>query len=164
MKNEINIIKTVCKGLGITYAQLAEHIGYVESTVNKTASTGVISTPLQKAIELYLKTINREDLMVQSEENPIVEENIVKRVCEEFNLSQKELSELLEVAPTTISGWNEKMPKMAKIALELMLSNKYLDEQLFSNKVIEELQTFDFTALSYNQLKLIKSVIDTQEV
>lgn len=102
--------------------------------------------------------------MVQSEESPIVEENIVKRVCEEFNLSQKELSELLEVAPTTISGWNEKMPKMAKMALELMLKNKYLDEQLFCNKVIEELQTFDFTTLSYNQLKLIKSVIDTQEV
>ena len=90
------------------------------------------------------------------------EQNIVKRVCLELGITQKELAEELDVPQPTVTRWSKgDIPKMTKIALELMLRNKYLDEQLFSNKVIEELKTFDFTTLSYNQLKQIKSVIDT---
>ncbi|ELN3726443.1 helix-turn-helix transcriptional regulator, partial [Campylobacter coli] len=32
-------------------------------------------------------------------------ENIVKEVCKELNITQKELSEILGVPQTTISGW-----------------------------------------------------------
>lgn len=56
---ETNIIKRVCKEHGLTYAQLGELIGYSESTINKVASTGEISEPLQKAIELYMKTVEQ---------------------------------------------------------------------------------------------------------
>lgn len=52
-----NIIKNTCKELGLTYAQLAEHIGYSESNLNKVASTGQVSNQLTKVIEIYLENL-----------------------------------------------------------------------------------------------------------
>ena len=40
------------------------------------------------------------------------ENNILKNVLLALNLNQKELADLLDLSPNTISGWNEKMPKM----------------------------------------------------
>lgn len=60
MSEEQNIIKKTCKELGLTYAQLAEQIGYSEGNINKVASTGNISEPLKKAIELYLRNLELE--------------------------------------------------------------------------------------------------------
>ncbi|ECL3806131.1 TPA: helix-turn-helix transcriptional regulator [Campylobacter jejuni] len=58
-------------------------------------------------------------------------ENIVKRVCKELNITQKELSEILGVPQTTISGWaTTKIPKMAELALNLLIENKTLKEKL----------------------------------
>ena len=53
----INIVKKVCKELGLTYRELGERIGLKEGTVNKIASTGEVSEQIQKAIELYLETL-----------------------------------------------------------------------------------------------------------
>lgn len=59
------------------------------------------------------------------------EENIVKEVCKELNITQKELSEILGVPQTTISGWaTTKIPKMAELALNLLIENKTLKEKL----------------------------------
>lgn len=52
-----NIVKDTCKELGMTYKELGEAIGVKESTLNKIASTGVVSDQIQKAISLYLETI-----------------------------------------------------------------------------------------------------------
>jgi predicted transcriptional regulator len=52
-----NIVKKVCKELGITYKELGERIGYSESNINKIASTGKISNQVKKAIELYLENL-----------------------------------------------------------------------------------------------------------
>jgi len=52
-----NIIKKVCKELGLTYRELGERIGYSESNINKVASTGQVSNQMKKAIELYLENI-----------------------------------------------------------------------------------------------------------
>ncbi len=58
-------------------------------------------------------------------------ENIVKEVCKELNITQKELSEILGVPQTTISGWaTTKIPKMAELALNLLIENKTLKEKL----------------------------------
>lgn len=167
MTNESNIIKTVCKALGYTYNQLAEQIGYKTDTVNSSASRGNISVPMKKAIELYLKTIKREDLAEQTQEEIINEENLVKKVCDEFGIIQKELADLLDVSLPTVSRWSansQEIPKMAVASLNGMLENKLLKEKLYSIEIIEELKVFDFTSLSYKQLKQIKSVIDSQEV
>jgi len=50
-----NIVKKVCKDLGLTYKQLGEAIAVKESTLNKLASTGEISDQIKKAIELYIE-------------------------------------------------------------------------------------------------------------
>ncbi len=62
-------------------------------------------------------------------------ENIVKKVCSEFNITQAELGRQLDVPSSTISTWSSgKIPKMAQVALELMLENKRKDEILESIK------------------------------
>ena len=59
-----------------------------------------------------------------------MQENIVKKVCKELGITQKELAEMLEVQPSAVSNWSSgKIPKMAKIALECMLENKKCKEK-----------------------------------
>lgn len=55
MEKEENIVKQVCKELGLTYKQLGEKIGYSESAIKTSISTDKVSEPMQKAIEMYLK-------------------------------------------------------------------------------------------------------------
>lgn len=55
----INILKRVCSVLNLTYAQLADEIGYGESAISN-ASRGEVSKPMQKAIELYLQTLEQK--------------------------------------------------------------------------------------------------------
>jgi len=63
-----NIVKKVCKELGITQKELAERIGYKVDTINKTSSTGKISEPLKKAIELLLEVENLKKELQNYEE------------------------------------------------------------------------------------------------
>ncbi|MCP4970813.1 MAG: bacteriophage CI repressor [Arcobacter sp.] len=63
------------------------------------------------------------------------EENIVKKVCSEFNITQAELGRQLDVPSSTVSTWaSSKIPKMAQVALELMLENRRKDKILNSIK------------------------------
>lgn len=58
-------------------------------------------------------------------------ENIVKLTCKELGMTQKELAEMLEVQPTAVSNWaNGQIPKMAQLALELLLENRSLKADL----------------------------------
>lgn len=70
----------------------------------------------------------------------MIEENIVKKVCKELGISQKELGDILDVQPSTMSGWaTNKIPKMAQVALEQMLEIKDLKEKVTK---IRELRDF----------------------
>jgi len=64
-------------------------------------------------------------------------ENIVKIVCKELDISQKELAERLDVPQSTISRWasNEEIPRMAQKYLELLLETKDLKEKF---KILKE--------------------------
>ncbi|VEJ46701.1 Uncharacterised protein [Campylobacter jejuni subsp. doylei] len=58
-------------------------------------------------------------------------ENIVKKVCKELNITQTELGRQLDVPASTINTWaSGKIPKMAEVALTLMLENKQQKEIL----------------------------------
>lgn len=58
-------------------------------------------------------------------------ENIVKQTCKELGITQKELSEMLDVPQSTISGWaTTNIPKMAELSLSLLVENKQLKEKL----------------------------------
>lgn len=65
-ENDDNIIKRTCKELGITYKELGDAIGYSESSVRSSASTK-ISEQMQKAIELYLETIELKKQLKSTE-------------------------------------------------------------------------------------------------
>lgn len=72
------------------------------------------------------------------------DENIVKKVCRELEITQRELAERLGVPPTTLSGWaSGDIPKMTEFALNLMLENVELKSKLNSikkaHKIISEL-------------------------
>jgi DNA-binding transcriptional regulator YiaG len=68
------------------------------------------------------------------------EENIVKRTCQELGISQAELGRQLDVPASTVGTWaSGKIPKMAEVALELMLENKKKDEILQSIKKAQEM-------------------------
>jgi predicted XRE-type DNA-binding protein len=59
------------------------------------------------------------------------ESNIVKRVCKELDITQKELAEMLEVSPASVSDWAKgQIPKMTQLALEQMLELKSCKEKL----------------------------------
>jgi DNA-binding transcriptional regulator YiaG len=59
------------------------------------------------------------------------QENIVKKVCSELNITQAELGRQLDVPSSTVSTWSSgKIPKMAQVALELMIENRKKDNLL----------------------------------
>jgi len=71
--------------------------------------------------------------------------NIVKQVCQELGINQSELAKRLDVGTSAISEWkNGKIPKMAQLALELMLTNKRQQNQLYKIKetwaIIQEIE------------------------
>ncbi len=55
-----NIVKKVCKELGLTYRELGEAIGYSEGAIKTAAASGKVSEPMQRAIELYLRNLELE--------------------------------------------------------------------------------------------------------
>lgn len=56
-----NLIKQVCKDLGLTYKNLSYELGYKPDTINKAASTGKVSDQLRKAIDLYLENLRLKE-------------------------------------------------------------------------------------------------------
>ncbi|PAF50437.1 helix-turn-helix transcriptional regulator [Helicobacter sp. 13S00477-4] len=68
------------------------------------------------------------------------EMNLIKRVCQELNISQKELAEELEIPQSTISRWaNDDIPKMAVLYFELLFENKALKMKLQAIKNAREI-------------------------
>ena len=90
-----------------------------------------------------MESIKRLDKYLVNESEFIKEEdNIVKKVCQIFDLTQKELGEMLDVPHPTISRWYAgDIPKMAKIALELLLENKQLKDKLQKIKEAQNILT-----------------------
>ena len=69
-----------------------------------------------------------------------MQENIVKRVCKELGITQKELAEMLEVQPSAVSNWNSgKIPKMVEILLNQMLELKECKDKLKKLQNFKEL-------------------------
>jgi len=67
-------------------------------------------------------------------------ENIVKKVCKELGITQKELAEMLEVQPSAVSNWNSgKIPKMVEILLNQMLELKECKDKLKKLQNFKEL-------------------------
>ncbi|OCS09371.1 hypothetical protein CFTD6783_08370 [Campylobacter fetus subsp. testudinum] len=59
------------------------------------------------------------------------DENIVKRVCKELGITQRELAEILGVAPNTTAQWatQTQPPEMAIKFMNLLLEHNRLKEK-----------------------------------
>ena len=67
-------------------------------------------------------------------------DNIVKKVCKELGITQKELAERLEVQPSAVSNWSKgDIPQIVKIALKQMLELKECKERLQKVQNFKEL-------------------------
>ena len=68
------------------------------------------------------------------------EENLVKRVCKEYGITQIELAKELDIPKGTISRWvsTKNIPKTAELALKLMIKNKELEDKLESFKLFRD--------------------------
>lgn len=62
-----NIVKLTCKELGFTYKELGEAIGYSGDSLKNIASKEEVSISITKAIELYKKNIELENLLLHEQ-------------------------------------------------------------------------------------------------
>jgi hypothetical protein len=93
---------------------------------------------------IVLKTENGDELYVL--EWHYEKQNIVKRVCKELGITQRELAEILKVNEGTVRQWSSKgevMPNV-EVTLNLLLENHQLKMRLDKIKgfaeLIQELQ------------------------
>ncbi len=69
-----------------------------------------------------------------------MQENIVQKVCKELNINQTELAKRLDVGTSTVSEWKKgNIPKMAELALKLILENRQQKKQI---QKIKEFSSF----------------------
>jgi len=67
-EKEIHLVKKVSKELGLTYRELGEKIGYTEGNLKKSVHDNRTTSQLKKAIELYLRTLQLEEKLNETEE------------------------------------------------------------------------------------------------
>lgn len=60
------------------------------------------------------------------------DENIVKKVCKDLGITQKELAERLGTHLTTVQKWaaSDELPKNALKSIELLVENEKLKDKL----------------------------------
>lgn len=87
------------------------------------------------------KAINKIEPVVQKNPNRtkkrgISKDNIVKKLCKEIGITQKELAKVLEVPEGTVSSWAVKneIPRLGKKAIEFYMENLKKDEIIQSYK------------------------------
>jgi len=74
-----NIVKKVCKELGLTYKQLGEKIGYSEGSIRNLASKNEVSEPVKKAIELLYEIERCKNKIKECEELRQTLNNFLKK-------------------------------------------------------------------------------------
>lgn len=106
--------------------ELIENIHYFyDYEQTKGGRQRVVKWTLEGVYKLFDKIVKTK------ERSKMAEENIVKRVCKELNITQAELGRQLDIPASTINTWaSGKIPKMAEVALTLMLENKQQKEIL----------------------------------
>lgn len=104
---------------------------FIENThyflVENSFKNKTIKWTLEGVYKLFDKIKKLKERSNMTEEK----ENIVKKVCKELNITQAELGRQLDVPASTINTWaSGKIPKMAEVALTLILENKQQKEIL----------------------------------
>ena len=66
VKKDISILTLTCSKLGVAYPELAALIGYEAQDVIGALSSGVVSAPMKKAIELYMENLRLKEELLES--------------------------------------------------------------------------------------------------
>ncbi len=68
------------------------------------------------------------------------EENIVKRVCKELGITQRELAERMDIPESTVARWKGgDLPRLAELYLNALLENIELKSKLETIKKAHEI-------------------------
>ena len=86
-------------------------------------------------------TSNKEEISTVATTLPIqkkAKNNIVKDICKELNITQKNLAQILEVPEGTVSSWAVKneIPRLGKKAIEFYILNQK------NQKIVDSYQNF----------------------
>lgn len=67
-------------------------------------------------------------------------DNIVKKVCRELGITQRELAERMEIPESTIARWKSgDLPRLAELYLNVLLENVELKNKLETIKKAHEI-------------------------
>lgn len=78
MEETENIVKKVCKELGITYKQLSEKLGVAEGTIKQNAIKDNVSEQIQKALEILLENQALKEKLLETEQLKTILKNFTK--------------------------------------------------------------------------------------
>ena len=98
------------------------------------------NAPLLKDASIYTQPVNKTDVKVKNpnrtKKRGASKDNIVKRLCKEIGITQKELARVLEVPEGTVSSWavKDEIPRLGKKAIEFYIENRKKDEVIQSYK------------------------------
>ncbi|ENY1331254.1 helix-turn-helix domain-containing protein [Campylobacter coli] len=121
--------------------ELIENIHYFyDYEQTKGGGQRVIKWTLEGVYKLFDKIKKLKERSKMAEEK----ENIVKKVCKELNITQRQLSEMLEIPESTIARWKSgDLPRLTELFLKTMLENIELKRKLETikkaHKIISEL-------------------------
>ena len=99
--------------------------------LEKEANIGKIKADLEeakanRAYNSYKKCQKQEQDLQEA-----MDDNIVKRVCKELGITQRELAERMDIPESTIARWkNGDIPRLADLYLNALLENVDLKTKL----------------------------------
>ena len=121
-----DVVKYFGKDWILSAKDVQEWIEKNESLIQKSTTS---KQPANKT-DVKVKNSNRTTKRGASKDN------IVKRLCKEIGITQKELARVLEVPEGTVSSWAVKneIPRLGKKAIEFYIENKKKEEIIKSYK------------------------------
>lgn len=97
--------------------------------------------PKEEAKEQQMTMKKLQPLKSHTKKRDRPKTNVVKEICKELNITQKNLAEILEVPEGTVSSWAVKneIPRLGKKAIEFYMINVKNQKILDSYKSFKEL-------------------------
>lgn len=85
-----------------------------------------------------IPTMEKLESLRPTIKNPKAKSNVIKKICKELNITQKNLAEILEVPEGTVSSWAVKneIPRLGKKAIEFYMQN------VKNQKIVDSYRSF----------------------
>ena len=100
-------------------------------TLEKEANIGKIKADLEEAKANRVYNSYKKRQKQEQDLQEAMDDNIVKRVCKELGITQRELAERMDIPESTIARWkNGDIPRLADLYLNALLENVDLKTKL----------------------------------